>query len=190
MKEHILAIRAADKRIEGITLLVACECDIQPSGKLDYPDELLAQCDLVVASVHAAMGKGGAGKATPTERTLRAIDNKYVTIIGHPTGRLIQARPAMDIDMTRVIEAAAATGTALEVNASWHRLDMKDLHVRQALGAGVRIAIDTDAHRTTELSRLEHGIPTARRGYARKSDVINAQPLNELMQWVAKKRGG
>jgi DNA polymerase (family 10) len=136
------------------------------------------------------MGKGGAGKATPTERTLRAIDNKYVTIIGHPTGRLIQARPAMDIDMTRVIEAAAATGTALEVNASWHRLDMKDLHVRQALGAGVRIAIDTDAHRTTELSRLEHGIPTARRGYARKSDVINAQPLNELMQWVAKKRGG
>jgi DNA polymerase (family 10) len=189
LREHIQAVRAAEKKVGGIRLLTGCECDILPNGTLDYPDDLLAECDIVVASIHAAMGRGGAGKATPTERTLQAIENRYVTIIGHPSGRLIQQRPAMELDLALIVQAAKATGTALEVNASWHRLDLKDGHVRQAVGAGVPISINTDAHRTTELGRLDHGLATARRGYARAADVINTWPLEQLLAWTACKRG-
>jgi DNA polymerase (family 10) len=190
MESHIAAVRAADARFDDVTILAGCECDILPDGTLDYPDELLAQCDWVVASIHAAMGKGGSGKASPTARTLAAIESPYVNLIGHPTGRLINRRAAMEIDLGEVIAAAVATGTALEVNASWQRLDLKDLHVRQALAAGARICIDTDAHRREALGGLDHGIATARRGGARKRDVINALTLKDLRQWIARKRGG
>ncbi|MCB9865366.1 MAG: DNA polymerase/3'-5' exonuclease PolX [Phycisphaerales bacterium] len=190
MREHIAAIRAANARLKGFTLLVGCECDILPNGDLDYPDELLAECDWVVASIHAAMGKGGRGKLSPTERTLKAIANRYVCVIGHPTGRLINRREAMELDMPRIVAAAHDTGTALEVNASWQRLDLKDLHVRQAIQAGVRLCIDTDAHRTTQLAAITHGVATARRGWARRGDVLNTLPLKDLKAWVARKRRG
>lgn len=188
MREHIATIRSVSAQLKGITLLVGCECDILPNGALDYPDEILAECDWVVASIHAAMGKGGKGKLSPTDRTLKAIENRYVCAIGHPTGRLINRRDAMELDMARIVAAAADTGTALEVNASWQRLDLKDVHVRQALQAGVRICIDTDAHRTTQLAAIAHGVATARRGWARRRDVLNTLPLKDLKAWVARKR--
>jgi DNA polymerase (family 10) len=189
LREHIDAIRRADAEIEGIKIFAGCECDILPNGALDYPDDLLAECDLVVASIHAAMGKGGGkGKLPPTERTLAAIENKYVTIIGHPTGRLIQRRPPMELDMAQVIAAAAATRTALEVNASWQRLDLKDLHVRQAILSGVYVAIDTDAHSADGLSHIIGGISTARRGGVRVANVVNAMPPVQLTRWIAGKR--
>jgi DNA polymerase (family 10) len=189
MEEHMRAVREANERIDGITLLTGCECDILPDGSLDYPDDILARCDWVVASIHAAMGKGGrADKLSPTERTLAAIENKYVCVIGHPTGRLINRRAAMDIDMARIVAAARDTHTALEVNAAWKRLDLKDIHVRQALAADVRICIDTDAHHTEQLAALAHGVATARRGGARRSDVLNTMTLNDLRSWVARKR--
>ncbi|GJM24476.1 MAG: DNA polymerase/3'-5' exonuclease PolX [Phycisphaerae bacterium] len=185
MWEHIDAIRQADKSIDGIKIFAACECDILPDATLDYPDDVLAACDLVVASVHFAMTRK---KPSPTERTIAAIENPYVTIIGHPTGRLIHKRPAMDMDIPTIIEAAVKHSTVLEVNSSWQRMDLKDVHVRMAVDAGVKIAIDTDAHSTGDLSRMHYGVRTARRGFVRKQDVVNTLPLAELTKWLASTR--
>lgn len=188
MRKHIADIRAVARDTPGIRILVGCECDILPDGKLDYPDDLLAECDLVVASIHIAQGKGGKDKLSPTERTLAAIENRYVTIIGHPTGRLIQRRDAMDLDMAKVVQAAAASGTFLEINAAWQRLDLKTEHVRQALAAGVRLTINTDSHSTGELSGMRYGVMTARRGGAQRKDVLNTQTPATLMKWIRAKR--
>ena len=136
MWQQIEDVRAADDKVKGIRILAGTECDILPDGSLDYPDELLAECDCVVASIHSAMGRGGKGKLSPTERTIKAIENPYVSIIGHPTGRMLGVRPPMEMDMAAIVQAAAANSTILEINASWQRLDLKDLHVRMALEAG------------------------------------------------------
>ncbi len=186
MWEHIEAIRDADKNIDGIKIFAACECDILADATLDYPDDVLSACDLVVASVHFAMTRK---KPSPTKRTIAAIENPYVTIIGHPTGRLIHKRPPMDIDIPAIIDAASKNNTVLEVNSSWQRMDLKDSHVRMAVDAGVKIAIDTDAHSTDDLSRMHYGVRTARRGFVRKQDVINTLPLAKLKQWLEETRG-
>jgi len=188
MREHIHAIREADEQVRGITILVGTECDILPDGSLDYPDEILAECDWVVASVHSAMGPGGKDKLSPTERTIAAIENKYVSVIGHPTGRLINKRAPMEIDMQQVVEAAARTKTMLEINANWMRLDLKDLHARQALEAGVTLSINTDAHRTQGFDQLRYGVLTARRAGATPRDIINCMTLATLRKRVADQR--
>jgi DNA polymerase (family 10) len=185
MYEQIEVVRAADKRVRGVTILLATEVDILSGGKLDYPDDVLAECDLVIASIHSGLGQD---RATVTKRTLAAMDNPYVTIIGHPTGRLLGQREAMDIDMDQVIRYAAKTNTALEVNASWQRLDLKDLHVRQAIDAGVTIAINTDAHSVEHFEDIAYGVQTARRGWATAADVLNARSLPALRKWIARKR--
>lgn len=190
MHMHLDEIRATAERVKGIEILAGTECDILPDGSLDYPDDLLAQCDWVVASIHSAMGKGGGkGKLSPTERTLAAIANRYVCVIGHPTGRLINQRDAMDIDIGAVVEAAARTGTMLEINAHWSRLDLKDLHARQALEAGVMLSINTDAHSTDGFDMIRYGVMTARRAGAKKKDVANCLTLSALKKRIAKKRG-
>jgi len=186
MTRHIDDIRAAEKRTKGIAILVGCECDILSDGSLDYPDEILAACDLVVASVHSAQ-RGG--KASPTQRTIKAMQNPYVTFIGHPTGRLLGKRPPMDIDMGELVRAAADTGTALEINASWQRLDLKAEHARQAIDAGVMLVINTDSHRIASLPSIRHGVVTARRGWATAENVLNTRTLRSLKSWIAKKRG-
>ena len=190
MEKQIHDVRVANERTEGIEILVGCECDILPDGSMDYPDELLAQCDWVVASIHSAMGSGGSGKRSPTERTIAAMGNPYVSVIGHPTGRLINRRPAMAMDMAAVIEAAVGTGTFLEINANWRRLDLKDLHVRQALESNAVLTINADAHHTDDLRLMRYGVITARRGWARKKDIINSLPLVELRKRIATKRIG
>ena len=190
MRSHIKAIRAADENVRGITILVGTECDILPDGKMDYPDDVLAECDWVVASIHSAMGSSGSRKLSPTERTLAAIENRYVCAIGHPTGRLILRRAPMELDMASISEAAARTGTFLEINASWQRLDLKDLHVRQALAAGVSLTINTDAHRCEGLGQMRYGVLTARRGGAGKPHVVNTLSLAALRKRIANKRGG
>ena len=188
MKKHIADMRAANERIAGIEILAGCEVDIMPDGSLDYPDDLLAQCELVVASIHLAMAPGGSRKLSPTERTLKAMENRYVSMIGHPTGRLIHKRAPMEIDMTAVIEGAARTGTVLEINAAWQRLDLKDVHIRQAVAAGVTLAINTDAHRPDGLKHMRYGVITARRGGARKRDVLNCCTPAALRKKIAVKR--
>ncbi|MCH7808435.1 MAG: DNA polymerase/3'-5' exonuclease PolX [Planctomycetes bacterium] len=188
MEEHLAAIGEANNRVPQVEILAGCECDILPDGSMDYPDDLLAKCDLVVASIHSAMGRGGSGKLSPTERTLAAMENRYVTMIGHPTGRLIHKRPPMELDMGAVIETAKRTSTILEVNASWQRLDLKDVHIRQALAAGVMLAINTDAHHTEGLGAMRFGVMTARRGRATRRDILNCCKLPELRKRLSAKR--
>ncbi len=188
MRKHISDIRRANENVPGVDILTGCEVDILPDGSLDYPDEILAQCEVVVASIHLAMGRGGSRKLSPTDRTLRAMENPYVTMIGHPTGRLINRRAPMDIDMTAVIAGAARTGTMLEISASWQRLDLKDVHVRQAIESGVMLAINADAHHTDGLEEIYYGVITARRGWAGKRDILNCCTPATLRKKLAARR--
>jgi DNA polymerase (family 10) len=188
MQQHIEQIRNVAKNTPGIQVLAGCECDILLDGQLDYPDEILAQCDWVVASAHAR-GTGPAAKMNPTERTLAAIENRYVCAIGHPTGRLINRRPAMEIDIPKIVESAAKNGTCLEINASWQRLDLKDEHARMALAAGVTLTINTDAHSTDQLDQMRLGILTARRAEATKESIANCLSYGQLREFIARKRG-
>jgi DNA polymerase (family 10) len=187
MKDHVAAIRAADQKIKGITILAGCECDILGDGSLDYPDEILALCDWVVASIHSGLGPG-TGKHGPTQRTLNAMRNRYVSALGHPTGRLINRRAAMELDMAAVSAEAVRTGTFLEINASWQRLDLKDVHVRQALDAGALLTINTDSHHVDQLEGMRLGILTARRGGASRKDIVNCLTLAALRKQIAAKR--
>jgi DNA polymerase (family 10) len=183
--KQIGEIRELNKRLKGVTVLAGCECDILSDGTLDYPDEVLAECDIVVASVHMGMGQE---RAKVTRRTIQAMESPHVTIIGHPTGRLLGKREAMDLDIDAVIKAAVETHTALELNASWQRLDLKDTHARQAAEAGAMMAISTDAHSTDQLDQMEYGIRTAKRAWVTKDQVINTRTLAGLRKFIARKR--
>ncbi|MCH7701079.1 MAG: DNA polymerase/3'-5' exonuclease PolX [Planctomycetes bacterium] len=185
MWQQIEDVRAADGRIKGIKILVACECDILADGRMDYPDDLLAECDLVVASIHSAIA---AGRVSVTKRTLAAIDNPYVSIIGHPTSRLINKRASSDLDIAAVAKAAADSHTALEVSAAWKRLDLKDLHARQAIDAGVMLCINTDSHHTDQLKQMPLGVTTARRAGAEPDHILNTRTIAGLQKWLGRKR--
>jgi DNA polymerase (family 10) len=152
---------------------------------MDFENELLAELDFVIASVHSGLASP---RQKVTMRTLKAMDNPYVNCIGHPTGRLIGQREAMDLDIAAVINHAAQTHTALEVNANPWRLDLKDIHCRMAIEAGVKLAIGTDAHSTNGLGLMGYGVATAGRGWATKSDVLNTLPLAKLKSWIKTKR--
>ncbi|NLX12773.1 MAG: DNA polymerase/3'-5' exonuclease PolX [Phycisphaerales bacterium] len=183
--EHVEAIHNLNKTLKGLTLLAGVECDILSDGSLDYPDNILAQLDYVVASIHAGMQQN---RDRVTKRSLAALENPYVCTLGHPSGRLIGARDAMDLDWEKIIETAARCGTALELNCSWQRLDLKDVHVRTAVEAGCRIVIATDSHEVQQLDQMHFGIQTARRGWATKTQVLNTLTETELKTWIKKKR--
>ena len=182
---HAAAIRAANERIDGIELLAGTECDILADGRLDYADDVLAELDWVIASPHVALRQDS---ARATDRLLRAIDNPYVNAIGHPTGRLINARTGLQPDFAVVFAAAAASGTALEINANHRRLDLGADQARAAVRAGCTLTINTDAHTTIGLDRLAGGLVTARRGWATRTDVVNCMTLAGLRAFVARKR--
>ncbi len=183
--KHVAAIRKANDEIKGIELLAGSECDILSDGRLDYEDAVLAELDWVVASPHVAL-KQDTKKAT--DRILRAIDSPYVNAIGHPTGRLINKRDGLPLDMAKVIARAKETGTALEINAAYPRLDLNDLHAKMALDAGVMLTINTDAHTTKGLSANRLGLAVARRAWVTKADVLNCRTLVFIKRWVAAKR--
>lgn len=185
LARQIKEIHRIGAKLKGITLLAGAEVDILADGSLDFEDELLADLDVVMASIHSGLGSP---RERVTTRTLKAMDNRYVTCIGHPTGRLIGQREAMDLDMPAVIEQAARTGTALEVNSDPSRLDLKDIHCKMAIEAGVRLAIDTDAHSTGSLGLIVFGVATAARGWATKADVLNACPFSKLKTLLKAKR--
>ncbi|MCA9256563.1 MAG: PHP domain-containing protein, partial [Phycisphaerales bacterium] len=185
MWRQIEKIRQLNEKIDTVSVLVGCECDILADGELDYPDNLLAACDFVVASVHSGMRQD---REKVTARVLRAIESPYVNVIGHPTTRLINRREPIDLDMDAVVAKAAETGTALECNASWQRLDLHDRHIRMALDAGVKISINTDSHAVAQFDQMKFGIVTARRGGATPADVINTWHLPKIREWIAKKR--
>ncbi len=182
LEKHILAVRAvAQKLANEITILAGTECDILADGSLDYPDSLLKELDLVVVSPHAALTQDD---TKATTRLLRAIENPYVTIVGHPTGRLVARRQGLSPDMPRVVKAAAERGVALEINANHHRLDLRDTHARLALDAGCKLSINTDAHGPGDVDELRYGILTARRAGARAEDVVNAFGAEALRAWI------
>ncbi len=185
MREHAAALREADARISGIKILAGAEVDILADGRLDYEDELLAELDVVVASPHAALRQD---PKAATERLLAAIRHPLVHIIGHPTGRFVGRRQGLEPDMSALFEAAAEHDTALELNANWNRLDLRDTHLRGALEAGCRIAINTDAHREEHLDNLTYGILTARRAGLEPGRCINTWSAEELHGWLAAKR--
>ncbi|HVO44037.1 MAG TPA: hypothetical protein VMT34_15520, partial [Aggregatilineales bacterium] len=148
---------------------------------LDYPDEVLAELDVVVASLHSGLRQE---RAQVTARLLNAIRNPNVDIIGHPRGGLIPTREPADLDMDAVFAAALETGTVLEINANPHRLDLDDTHARRAVELGVMLAIDTDAHSAGDFEMLPYGIMTARRGWVEPSDVINTRGVDEFIAWM------
>ncbi len=168
----------------GFRLLHGCELEVRADGNLDYDDDLLAQFDLVVASVHVARRQP---RADLTRRTLNAIRSPHVDVIAHPAGRMIQDRDDLDLDWDAVFEAAAATGTALEINGSPHRLDLAPERARQAAAAGCLIAIDSDAHRTEELGYVRWGVDQARRAWLEPGRVLNTRRRDDLLAWVGAK---
>jgi len=176
--EQIKKIRAAQERVPGIRLLAGIEVDILKSGKLDLDDEVLAQVDVVVASVHSYMNLD---RVEMTERLLAAIENPYAQIIAHPTGRLLLRREAYEYDMEKILDGAKARGVAMECNAYPDRLDLKDVHLRMAKARGVKVVISTDSHTTSNLKFMKYGVTTARRGWIEKKDVINTLPLSEFL---------
>jgi len=176
--EQIKKIRAAQERVPGIRLLAGIEVDILKNGTLDLKDEVLAQLDVVVASVHSYMNLES---AEMTERLLAAIENPYTQIIAHPTGRLVLRRDPFHYDMEKILDAAKEHGVAMECNAYPDRLDLKDVHLRMAKERGVKIVISTDSHTTTNLLYMKYGVETARRGWIEKKEVINAQPLEHFL---------
>ena len=185
LRQHIDDVRAANGQVKGITIWAGTEVDILADGSLDYEDELLAELDFVVASVHSGLGKD---TEKNTRRTIAAVRNPFVNLIGHPTGRMINAREAMTIDIEAVCAAAAETGTALEINANTYRLDLKDQHARVARAHGAILSINCDAHDTAGYDQLRFGVVTARRAGARKSEVLNAWTAKQIEKFVQAKR--
>jgi DNA polymerase (family X) len=186
MQEQIKKIRAADGRGQGIRVLAGIEVDILKDGRLDMDDEILAQLDVVVASVHSYMNLD---RAAMTERILAAIENAYTQIIAHPTGRLLLRRDPFEYDMEKALDAARKHGVAMECNSYPDRLDLKDTYLRMAKDRGVKIVISTDSHSTTNLQFIKYGVQMARRGWLEKKDVLNTLPLEQFLASLRAKPG-
>ena len=183
LRQEIHRIDRINSGGHGVTLLKGIEVDILEDGKLDLPDDVLGELDLVVAAVHS---KFNLSRQKQTERILRAMERPYFTVLAHPTGRLIGEREPYDVDIARIIAGAKERGCFIELNAHPDRLDLTDLHSRMAKEAGVLVSIATDAHRVEELSYLRFGVGQARRGWLEKDDVLNARPLAKLRPLLAR----
>ncbi len=168
---------------DGFRILTGSEVNIKADGALDFPDEVLAELDVVVASVHSAMGQDA---VKMTDRIIRAMESPHMDIFGHPTTRLIGQRDPIQVDMEAVFAAAKSTRTALEVNASPSRLDLKDIHVRRAVELGVMLVISTDSHHPDQLAQMPYGVATARRGWAEPVHVLNTRPLPDLLAYLGR----
>jgi len=177
--EQIGKIAEARRKIDGIHLLAGSEVDILKNGRLDLDDEVLAQLDLVVCSVHSFMSMD---RGAMTERMLAAIENPYTQIVAHPTGRLLLRREGFSYDMEKILDAAKKHGVAMECNAYPDRLDLNDVHLRMAKERRVKITISTDSHTTKNLEYMKYGVSMARRGWIERQDVLNALPYTEFLR--------
>jgi len=184
--EQIKKIRAANEKQLGIRILASSEVDVLKNGKLDLDDEVLAQLDIVLVSIHSYMNLE---RAEMTDRILAAVENPYTQMIAHPTGRLVLRRESYPYDMERVLDAARKYGVVMECNAAPERLDLKDTHLRMAKQRGVKIVISTDAHTTRGLRAMRYGVQMARRGWIEKNDVINTQSVEKLLAGLKPKPG-
>ena len=180
LESQISLLREMQEKYD-ITILCGSECDIRASGVMDFPDEMLAQLDVVVASVHSAMGQD---QATMTARMIKAIEHPSVTIIGHLTTRLLGQREPVEFDLEAVLEAARDTGTALEINASPERLDLRDTHAYRAREMGIPLVINTDSHHHTHLDKRRFGVAVARRAWCRPEDILNTMSREEFLKFI------
>src|SRR5712664_1712057 len=186
MAAHIKRIHAANDKGLGIQVLAGAEVDILKDGSLDYSDEILAQLEVVVCSIHSYFNLD---RAAMTERMLAAIENPYTQIIAHPTGRLLLRRDPIDYDMEKILGACAKHGVAMECNSYPDRLDLKDVYLRMCKDRGVKVVISTDSHSTANLSFIRYGVTMARRGWLEKHDVINTLPAAQFLEKLRAKPG-
>ncbi len=173
------------KRKIDIKILKSAETNIKPDGSIDVSDEILAKLDIVLAGVHSHFKMP---KEKMTKRIIKAMENPYVNVIVHPTGRVISQRPSYEIDIDQIMKAAKELGAALEINSYMDRLDLCDTDIRKAVTIGVKMTIDTDAHNKNQLKLIELGIAQARRGWATKNDILNTQPLEVMLKFFHSKR--
>ncbi len=185
MLDQRTRLSSLQSKFPKMTLLHGSELNIDLEGNVDWPEDFLAGFDVLVASVHSHFNQS---KDEMTRRLIRAMENPFVNIVGHPTARKIGQRQPIEFDLDEVFKAAARTGTALEVNSYPDRLDLKDEHILWARRHGVKFAVDTDAHATLHLPMLRFGVATAQRGWLTKDDVINAWPLSKLRRFLRKGR--
>jgi DNA polymerase (family 10) len=185
LRSQIDAIHKLNKKLRGLRMFAGVECDILRDGKLDFEDDLLAELDFAVASIHSVFNLS---EAEMTKRIIRAIENPFITILAHPTGRLLLKRDPYLVDVPAVIEAAAATGTWIELNAAPKRLDLDWRWWPLAKEKGVKCVINPDAHRTERLQDLWFGVGIARKGWLTKSDVMNCLPLGKIESALQVKR--
>ncbi len=183
VRERNREIDRLNEKFKGrLRILKGMEVDILPDGSLDYGDDLLSELDFVVAAVHSRFSQDN------TDRIIKAMENPYVNVIAHPTGRVIGQREGYPVDVEAIIRKAAETGTALEINAYYNRLDLRDSHCRIAVKHGVKLVISTDSHHVDHMWMIKLGIGTARRGWVEKKDVLNVQPLRDVLAFVKEKR--
>jgi DNA polymerase (family 10) len=175
--KHIEKIRKADEQFNGIKIFAGIEVDILADGDLDLSDSVLKEMDLVIASVHSAFNQDA---PKMTERLLRAVNHPYVSVIGHPTGRILLRRDAYPFDMEKVLNTAAQNKVAMELNAYPDRLDLNDRHLRMAKERGVKVVINTDAHHTSHMEKIRYGVLQARRAWLTPSNVLNALPAEKF----------
>ena len=185
LRAQVAAIRELNKKLDGFRLFAGVECDILRDGSLDFPDEVLSQLDYAVASVHSVFNLG---EADMTARVVRAIENPFVTMLAHPTGRLLLKREPYQIDIPAILDTAARTGTWIELNAAPKRLDLDWRWWPLAKQKGVKCVINPDAHRTERLQDLWFGIGIARKGWLTKADVMNCLPLVKIERELRAKR--
>nr|MBC7246113.1 DNA polymerase/3'-5' exonuclease PolX [Chloroflexota bacterium] len=184
LRQQWAEIEKLNEGFSGFRLLHGAEVEIRGDGTLDFPDEVLRELDVVIASVHSGLRQD---KETITARVVRAMRNPHVDIIGHPSGRLLGQREAANVDLDMLLQVAAETNTILEVNATPNRLDLDDIHIRQAIQLGVQLAINTDAHSVNGLEVMEYGVAAARRGWAEACHIVNTLPLAQLLERFALK---
>ena len=185
LKEKIAEVKKINQSLSGIRLLCGAEVDIRNDGTLDYPDDLLSRLDIVIGAIHSGF-KGS--REQITKRIITAMDNPHLHIIAHPTGRLLGEREPYNVDMSRVIEAAAETGTALEINSYQDRLDLDDATAMEAGKRGVMIALGTDSHHLEQLWMMELGVMVARRGWLERRHLLNTLTAEELLAWTGARR--
>jgi len=180
--KQMAEIDRVNKKLAGkIKILKGTECDILKDGSMDLPDRTLSKLDVVGASVHSHFNLP---RKDQVGRIKRAMTNPHVDILFHPTGRIVQKRKAIDLDIDEIIKTAEKTGTILEIDALPERLDLKDDHIRKCVEAGVKMSIDSDAHNPAHLDFLEYGIAQARRGWAERKDIVNAWPLDKMVRFL------
>lgn len=177
LRQQRREIEEVQAKVPGIRLLQGTEMEIKADGTLDFSDQVLAELDFVVASVHTGLRQD---RDTLTRRTLAAIRNPYVKLIGHPSGRLLTQREAGDFDMEAIMQAAAEAGTALEINAAPERLDLSDAHIRRAIELGVNLIVNCDAHHVDDFNNLYFGVATACRGWATAENILNTRSIEEI----------